>query len=211
MFRRITSCLVAGLLFASCHHKAEAPATSAAKLNPNQRHQFNQLTIRQIMQGPGMVGTAPSELHFSADGKTLFFHWNDPAPLDSMNANDPEKAYEHYLDLAFRGGTWRMDLASGKMEKLNKAAADTTAPDEFAWDRAKERRAEILRKRVLRFTQAAESREVVSHQLASIEDMLRLTHEQSIAIRDPEVVGRQRRNTWKRAAAKTPSRAHSRS
>jgi hypothetical protein len=55
----------------------------------------------------------------------------------------------------------------------------------------KARRVEILKKRVQRYLQAEESREVVSHQLASIEDMLRLTHEQSIAIRDPEMVGRQ--------------------
>ncbi len=55
----------------------------------------------------------------------------------------------------------------------------------------KARRVEILKKRVARFVQAEESREVVSHQLASIEDVLRLTHEQSIAIRDPEVVSRQ--------------------
>lgn len=55
----------------------------------------------------------------------------------------------------------------------------------------KVRRVEILKKRVQRFVQAEESREVVSHQLASIEDVLRLTHEQSIAIRDPEVVSRQ--------------------
>jgi hypothetical protein len=55
----------------------------------------------------------------------------------------------------------------------------------------KVRRVDILKKRVARFVQAEESREVVSHQLASIEDVLRLTHEQSIAIRDPEVVSRQ--------------------
>ena len=55
----------------------------------------------------------------------------------------------------------------------------------------KARRAEILKKRVQRFVQAEESRQVVSHQLASIEDVLRLTHEQSIAIRDPEAVARQ--------------------
>lgn len=55
----------------------------------------------------------------------------------------------------------------------------------------KARRVEILQKRVARFLQAEESREVISHQLASIEDMLRLTHEQSIAIRDPQVVSRQ--------------------
>jgi len=55
----------------------------------------------------------------------------------------------------------------------------------------KAKRVEILEKRVQRFVQADESREVVSHQLAGIEDLLRLTHEQSIAIRDPESVGRQ--------------------
>lgn len=55
----------------------------------------------------------------------------------------------------------------------------------------KEKRLEILRKRVARFEQAGEIREVVSHQLAGIEDLMRLTHEQSITIRDPETVNRQ--------------------
>jgi hypothetical protein len=55
----------------------------------------------------------------------------------------------------------------------------------------KEKRLEILRKRLTRFQQAGESREVVSHQLAGIEDLMRLTHEQSITIRDPETVNRQ--------------------
>jgi hypothetical protein len=55
----------------------------------------------------------------------------------------------------------------------------------------KGRRVDILKKRLARFQQAEESREVVSHQLAGIEDLLRLTHEQSIAIRDPASVNRQ--------------------
>ncbi|MBX7114537.1 MAG: hypothetical protein K1X64_09455 [Myxococcaceae bacterium] len=55
----------------------------------------------------------------------------------------------------------------------------------------KSKRLDILRKRHERFAQAAESREVVSHQLATIEDMMRLAHEQSIAIRSPEGVERQ--------------------
>jgi hypothetical protein len=55
----------------------------------------------------------------------------------------------------------------------------------------KANRVDILRKRLARFEQAGESREVVSHQLAGIEDLMRLTHEQSIAIRDPESVNRQ--------------------
>lgn len=50
----------------------------------------------------------------------------------------------------------------------------------------KQKRVQILQKRLDRFKQAEDSRELVSHQLASIEDLLRLTHEQSIAIRDPE-------------------------
>lgn len=55
----------------------------------------------------------------------------------------------------------------------------------------KEKRLDILKRRLVRFEQAGESREVVSHQLASIEDLMRLTHEQSIATRDPESVNRQ--------------------
>lgn len=55
----------------------------------------------------------------------------------------------------------------------------------------KQKRVEILEKRLKRFEQAAESREVVSHQLAGIEDLLKLTHEQSIAIRDPATVAKQ--------------------
>ena len=66
MFRRITPCLIAVALLASCHPKTKAPEApeAARKLNQNQRHQFDQLTIRQIMQGPGMVGTAPSDPQF---------------------------------------------------------------------------------------------------------------------------------------------------
>lgn len=55
----------------------------------------------------------------------------------------------------------------------------------------KRKRVEIMKKRIARFQQAEESRELVSHQLASIEDLLKLTHEQSIAIRDPESLTRQ--------------------
>ena len=55
----------------------------------------------------------------------------------------------------------------------------------------KQRRADILRQRLDRFQQADDSRELVSHQLAHIEDLMRLTHEQSIAIRDPDSITRQ--------------------
>ena len=55
----------------------------------------------------------------------------------------------------------------------------------------KQRRVEILEKRLERFDRAAESRELISHQLASIDDFMRLLHEQSITLRDPDVLGQQ--------------------
>ena len=77
-------------------------------------------------------------------------------------------------------------------EELRVLEADLAVPSQSEkLKEVKARRAELLGKRVQRYRQAAESREVVSHQLASIEDLLRLTYEQSIAVRDPELVGRQ--------------------
>lgn len=76
-------------------------------------------------------------------------------------------------------------------EELAALEADVARDPNERLREVKARRVEILKKRVARFVQAEESREVVSHQLASIEDVLRLTHEQSIAIRDPAVVSRQ--------------------
>jgi hypothetical protein len=76
-------------------------------------------------------------------------------------------------------------------QELRELEADAAAETNARLKDVKQRRVEILRKRVERFQKAEESRELVSHQLAGIEDLLKLTHEQSIAIRDPESVGRQ--------------------
>lgn len=76
-------------------------------------------------------------------------------------------------------------------QELRELEVDAAAESNARLKDVKQRRVEILRKRVERFQKAEESRELVSHQLAGIEDLLKLTHEQSIAIRDPESVGRQ--------------------
>ncbi|MCU0700107.1 MAG: hypothetical protein MUC96_26665 [Myxococcaceae bacterium] len=76
-------------------------------------------------------------------------------------------------------------------EELTALSAEVEHETNERLKEVKARRIDILKKRLARFVQADESREVVSHQLASIEDLLRLTHEQSIAIRDPQVVTRQ--------------------
>src|SRR5262245_8213402 len=75
-------------------------------------------------------------------------------------------------------------------QELRELEADVGAEGNPRLRDVKQRRVEIIRKRVERFQKAEESRELVSHQLAGIEDLLKLTHEQSIAIRDPETVGR---------------------
>lgn len=92
-------------------------------------------------------------------------------------------AYRQHLGPASRGPVER-ELA----EVLSELEREP-GPEKVREVRRK--RAEILKKRLARFDQAAEHRELMSHQLASIEDMLRLLHEQSIGMRDPEVVSQQ--------------------
>ena len=90
--------------------------------------------------------------------------------------------YRKYLSTGDRKALER------ELDELGQELAGETNP---RIKEVKQKRVEILRKRVQRYQQAEESREIVSHQLAGIEDVLRLTLEQSISIRDPEMVTRQ--------------------
>lgn len=46
---------------------------------------LSELTVEKIMRDPKWIGTAPSNLNWSADGKTLYFNWNpDAAAADSL-------------------------------------------------------------------------------------------------------------------------------
>ncbi|XXF76557.1 hypothetical protein P2318_26380 [Myxococcaceae bacterium GXIMD 01537] len=112
----------------------------------------------------------------------------DSAPrLDSLLTS--------FLRLVSALNHYRQYLGSSNREPLEKERRELEAEVEGESNPrlkgVKEQRLEILRKRLARFEQAKESREVVSHQLAGIEDLMRLTHEQSITIRDPESVNRQ--------------------
>lgn len=91
-------------------------------------------------------------------------------------------SYRKYLNAADRRALER---------ELKDLIAEEEREDNPRIKVVKQKRIEILKQRVQRFHQAEESREIVSHQLAGIEDILRLTHEQSIAFRDPESLGRQ--------------------
>lgn len=88
-------------------------------------------------------------------------------------------SYRKYLNASDRKSVER---------ELSELVADVERDTSPRLVEVKRKRVEILGKRLQRFQQAEESREIVSHQLAGIEDVLRLTHEQSISIRDPESV-----------------------
>jgi hypothetical protein len=100
-----------------------------------------------------------------------------------------------FLRLLFTLNSYRKYLNAADRRNLERELKDLIAEEAGEENprikNVKQKRIEILKQRVERFHQAEESREIVSHQLAGIEDILRLTHEQSIAIRDPESVGRQ--------------------
>ena len=47
--------------------------------------QLTELTVEKIMRDPKWIGTAPSNLRWSPDSKTLYFTWNpEKAPGDSL-------------------------------------------------------------------------------------------------------------------------------
>src|SRR2546422_906074 len=42
------------------------------------------LTVESIMRGPDLVGTAPSNVRFSADGRYVYFSWRAPG-VDTLD------------------------------------------------------------------------------------------------------------------------------
>ncbi len=96
----------------------------------------------------------------------------------------------NFLRLLSTLNGYRAFLSSAKRSELERELSmlrvDAAAETDAALRDVKRRRVEILEKRLDRYTHAEKSRELISHQLASIEDLLRLTHEQSVVIRDPE-------------------------
>ena len=107
----------------------------------------------------------------------------DQLPSSFLRLLSTLNAYRKNLSGANRAEVER------EIHELTSDSARTEGPERVR--EVQQKRLEILKKRLARFDQAAEHRELMSHQLASIEDILRLLHEQSIGMRDPEIVSRQ--------------------
>ncbi|MCI0672357.1 MAG: hypothetical protein L0Y64_18045 [Myxococcaceae bacterium] len=148
-----------------------------AELSPSQREQYEGLralrdriltNYRKLPGGRVMVA--------SSEGRLDALLTSFVRLLGSLNS------YRTFLGGASRRGV-EQELVELKREvegERNPRLRDVKA-----------RRVDILQKRLERFLLAEESREVVAHQLAAIEDLLRLTLDQSISIRDPEAANRQ--------------------
>jgi len=176
-------CISLGALWARAHHAPQATplareeARLLAELSVSQRRHYECLrvlkdkTLESYARLPGGKQLQLSSArHLSAllmaflrlvVGLNLYRHCFRPEEKKSIE----EELKEVSKDISTEGGSRLADI--------------------------KKRRAEILEKRLSRFLYAEESREWMSHQLASIEDLLRLTNEQAVSIRDPESVNRQ--------------------
>jgi hypothetical protein len=149
------------------------------ELSPNQREYYFSLrelrdkileNYRRLPGGGGLAETSSGRV----DGLLVSF----VRLLATLNN------YRRYLNNVDRKALER-ELAELRVE-LGGGEAGAEKLKEI-----KQRRVEILEKRLERFDRAAGSRELISHQLASIEDFMRLLHEQSITLRDPQTVGPQ--------------------
>ena len=108
-----------------------------------------QLTVENIMRGADLVGTAPANVRFSADGRYVYFRWRSPG------ADTADQDY-------------RAAVAGGSPERLARFAVDTIPMADGTWSPDRTREVVVLKgdlwlvdrrgaKRRLSETAAAES------------------------------------------------------
>src|SRR5918996_2024222 len=76
------------------------------------------LTVESIMRGPDLVGTAPFNVQFGADGRYVYFRWRQPA-VDTLDqdyrvavtgAPQPERLPRNARDtIPLAADTWSPD------------------------------------------------------------------------------------------------------
>ncbi|HEV8304337.1 MAG TPA: prolyl oligopeptidase family serine peptidase [Gemmatimonadales bacterium] len=82
------------------------------------------LTVETIMRGPELVGTAPSNVQFGADGRYAYFHWRQPG-VDTLDQD------------------YRIAVAGPpQLERLPRGAVDTIPLADGAW--SPDRRREVV-------------------------------------------------------------------
>src|SRR5580765_7246786 len=79
---------------------------------------YGQLTVEQIMQDPKWIGTSPSNIVWSYDSKSIYFHWNP-----EKNTGDSSYSYSLPADkvskASYLNGKWADDIARGRHDRSN--------------------------------------------------------------------------------------------
>lgn len=82
------------------------------------------LSVRNIMRGPELVGRSPDEVRFSEDGRWVYFRWRAPEARDTLTH------------------VYRVPATGGTPELVADSVADRTAPVlAGSWDASRTRRA----------------------------------------------------------------------
>lgn len=164
--------------------RATAVQKELATLSPNQRAAYQELRdltdktlacYGRLPSGGMLLASSESQMNGMLD---LF--------LKLMGALN---GYRRYMSSTDRGqiekelAILRTEMASVPVDQM-----------ETPVNRIKARRISMMEERLARFDKAREGRELVSHQLASIDDFLRLFHEQALTLRDPEMATMQIEN-----------------
>src|SRR2546425_5638436 len=128
LMRRLlsTSSLYAVALRLSCV-LALPPSIAAA--------QGLQLTVENIMRGPDLVGTAPSNVRFSADGRYVYFRWRSPGAGGAGAGVGADTTDQDY----------RAAVSGGSPERLPRSAVDTIAMADGAWSPDRTREVVVLK------------------------------------------------------------------
>jgi hypothetical protein len=111
-----------------------------------------ELTVADIMRGPELVGTAPSRMSWSPDGRTLYFVWKGPQEETegfyqvARNGSEPQRlpdeeafriqprlraAYSEDRDKAvyqYRGDLYLLDVGSGRAFGCRRTVRPSTTP-----------------------------------------------------------------------------------
>ena len=81
------------------------------------------LSVRNIMRGPELVGRSPDQVRFSTDGRWVYFRWRAPEAADTTTH------------------VYRVAVAGGAPEMLDDSVADRIAPGLGPFDEARRRQA----------------------------------------------------------------------
>jgi len=126
--RNVSSAAISSLLlFASLH--AQRPSSGTFPL-----------TVDSIMRGPDLVGSAPSSVRWSGDGKQIYFDWQKPGEDESS--------------------TYAVAREGGDPRKLSDEEARRTPPAGGRWDAARKRLLAVDRGDIVIYDVAAGRRHI---------------------------------------------------